>query len=501
MRGAIAMRPGARAHVPVALAAVGCLVVAAASLALRAGPQYDPVGWLIWGRELLHGQLNTVWYPSWKPLPVLVTTPAALAGHGALTLWMLVERATALAGVVAAARIAWRTSGPVAGVLAAAAVVTLPAWIPLWLRGTIEPVVAAAVIGAVAAGLARRPMLGLVLLAVAALGRVDAWPLLVLATLWSWRDRRARVAGAALAVLVPALWLAGDWAGSSDPTHGGFLARIAGRAHEDVGVPPVLAVLHHVPQMVPPPLLAVAVAAGAWGVARRRGAETMLAAVAVTWLVTDLLMAWRGYPTDLRFLLPPAAACAALAAIGVGRALAALPDPRLARAVAAACLVVAVAVRAPAVHDEVTTASVAYDQLGRLDTAVAWAGGEREVAACGGAATTQPFRARLAWNLERSTAAVVAVGRSGLVFLPPGVGPRRLPIRRHAAVRLRRIARVAGWTILRVTPRDGPARTGCSPGPRVQAQRSVLGSSRMRSTRAGTPPTTALAGTSPVTTA
>jgi hypothetical protein len=85
------------------MAAAVCLAVAGASLALRAGPQYDPFGWLIWGRELLHGRLDTLWYPSWKPLPVLVTAPAALAGHGALPLWLVVSRAVALAGALVAA--------------------------------------------------------------------------------------------------------------------------------------------------------------------------------------------------------------------------------------------------------------------------------------------------------------------------------------------------------------------------------------------------------------
>ena len=35
-------------------------------------PVYDPWAWLIWGRELLHGGLETAAGPSWKPLPVLI---------------------------------------------------------------------------------------------------------------------------------------------------------------------------------------------------------------------------------------------------------------------------------------------------------------------------------------------------------------------------------------------------------------------------------------------
>ena len=43
-------------------------------------PTYDPWAWIIWGREILHLDLSTVDGPSWKPLPVLLTTPFALFG-------------------------------------------------------------------------------------------------------------------------------------------------------------------------------------------------------------------------------------------------------------------------------------------------------------------------------------------------------------------------------------------------------------------------------------
>jgi hypothetical protein len=50
-----------------------CLLLAAASLLLPSEPSYDPLAWLIWGRELAHFQLDTSGGPSWKPLPVFVT--------------------------------------------------------------------------------------------------------------------------------------------------------------------------------------------------------------------------------------------------------------------------------------------------------------------------------------------------------------------------------------------------------------------------------------------
>ena len=54
-------------------------------------PTYDPWAWIIWGREITHLDLNTVSGPSWKPLPVLFTTPFALFGDDAApALWLLI---------------------------------------------------------------------------------------------------------------------------------------------------------------------------------------------------------------------------------------------------------------------------------------------------------------------------------------------------------------------------------------------------------------------------
>ena len=45
---------------------------------LPAGPTYDPWAWITWGREITEWNLDTRTGPSWKPLPVLFTTPFAL---------------------------------------------------------------------------------------------------------------------------------------------------------------------------------------------------------------------------------------------------------------------------------------------------------------------------------------------------------------------------------------------------------------------------------------
>ena len=43
-------------------------------------PGYDAYGWLVWGRQTLHWNLDTNGAPSWKPLTFLFALPYAPFG-------------------------------------------------------------------------------------------------------------------------------------------------------------------------------------------------------------------------------------------------------------------------------------------------------------------------------------------------------------------------------------------------------------------------------------
>src|SRR3954463_285788 len=79
----------------VALAILG---LTALTFLVPAAPTYDPWAGIIWGREIMHRDLSTVDGPSWKPLPVLLTTPFGLFGGLAPDLWLFVARAGTIAG-------------------------------------------------------------------------------------------------------------------------------------------------------------------------------------------------------------------------------------------------------------------------------------------------------------------------------------------------------------------------------------------------------------------
>src|SRR5215218_1311389 len=79
---------------PVLPAVLACLAVAALTLLLPSTPTYDPWAWIMWGREIVHLDLVTTGGPSWKPLPILFTTPFSLLGdHTAAYLWLVIARA------------------------------------------------------------------------------------------------------------------------------------------------------------------------------------------------------------------------------------------------------------------------------------------------------------------------------------------------------------------------------------------------------------------------
>jgi hypothetical protein len=59
---------------------VACLVLAGLTLLWVSTPTYDPWAWIMWGREIVHVDLNTTGGPSWKPLPMFFTIPFSLFG-------------------------------------------------------------------------------------------------------------------------------------------------------------------------------------------------------------------------------------------------------------------------------------------------------------------------------------------------------------------------------------------------------------------------------------
>lgn len=435
----------------------GCVALAAVSLGLPATNGYDPWAWLVWGREVGRLELDTTGGPSWKPLPVLVTTVLSALGGAAPALWLLVARTAGLAAVVGCYRLAARRAGAVAGVVAGGLLVLTPDGDPRYLRLVLEghtaPATAALAVWAVERHLAGRPAPALALLTALALDRPEAWPFLGLYALrcgrrglvpWGW------VAAAVAAV--PVLWFGGDLWGSGDLVHGAGVARVDADDPDRLGD-----ALRRVGEVVAGPTWAAALVAVVVARRARDRVEPALAAGAVAYAgVVVAMSAALGYAAVGRFLLPAAALLCVLAGIGVGRLVARAPSRATQVGAAVSVLVLAapfLAPRATALGRELRRIGDRDRFEEEVELALAAAGGPDVVTACRRVAVDEdsPARTSLAWMLDvplHETKRAL-LDRPGVVFDRRGT-PTAVVLEAATDPEVVVLARTADWLVVSV---------------------------------------------------
>jgi len=458
---------------------IGIGVLAALSLLVPFAPVYDPWAWLIWGREIVHLDLDTSVGPSWKPLPVIVTTAFAPSGDAAPQLWLFLSRA----GWLAAAALAWRLAARlvfpprlataiatrfaagrmfrgrlVAGAVAALGIVLLfdpfTAWVRQFAGGLSEPLLVALVLGATDRELARRPGQALALGAAAALIRPEAWPFLAAYGILLWRrDPRLRRGAVAAAIAVPLLWVVPDLIGSGSPLTG------AGRARAgDEG--PVIEALDALWRSFNLVLVGLWLCAGYAALTAWRDGEreiVVLAAGALAWIGLVAVLAIGGYPGLPRFVAPAAAVVCVLGAVGLVRAIAAVDGMRSADArrrwalAATGAVIAAVALQAgvraaqiPGVVDDALDFGRNVDGLHEVTDRL-----DRDRLAACDSVTTSDFltETALAWDLDRPVDGVSlrieSAPRRGIALLNADA-PRAAKEAVRAAGS--RVAKAGGWS-------------------------------------------------------
>jgi hypothetical protein len=212
------------------------LVIGAISLLIPSTPSYDPWAWLVWGREIIHVNLQTTGGPSWKPLPVLFTTVFAVFGKAQPDLWLVIARAGALMAVAMVFKLAWRLSADLvakptteggtyrrfatiapllAGLIALGSLVNSSGFISNNALGYSEGLATALSLIAVDSYLDGAPRRAFVVGFFAALDRPELW------FVWGpyglylfWRDPGARKLVVALFALIPVLWFLPELWGS-----------------------------------------------------------------------------------------------------------------------------------------------------------------------------------------------------------------------------------------------------------------------------------------------
>src|SRR5687767_290920 len=407
---------------PWLLLVVGCVALAALAQLLPAGPTYDPWAWLVWGREITEWDLDTRTGPSWKPLPVLFTTPFALAGdQRAPDLWLIIAQAGGLLAFAFTYRLAARLAGWPAGLIAAAGLVLADEFIRNFARGNSEGLLVGLCLWAIERHLDGHRREAFVLGVAAGLLRPELWPFLLLYGLWlMWTDRGARLLVVGSGVLTLVLWFVPEYLGSGDFMRAASRAREPNPDSAAFADFPFLETFRRSGAVLMIPLLLGAVIALGRAWRDRDVVRLALGGIAAALMVAVAAMTQAGFAGNLRYVALPAALVCVLAGAGwvelvrdAGR--------RFGRAGAVALAALLAAAAAPFVLadvdklrfdlDVVRAESELYD---RLPPIVADSGGAPALLSCG-PVYAPPFEVQaVAWAMHVHSSQV------GIFASPPG---------------------------------------------------------------------------------
>jgi hypothetical protein len=436
--------------VAVAVVLVSALFVAVSGVR----PEFDTYGWLVWGRQALHWNLDTNSAPSWKPLTFLFTFIYALAGSGELWLWMVTAVAGALAGAIVAGRIAFRLTGPapgrgyariVAAAFAGLGVLGIAGYGHLILIAASDPLDVTLCLAAIDCHLSRRPQAAWWLLVLVSLGRPEAWTVAVLYAAWAWRAIPAMRAQIALGVaIVPAMWFGIAALTSRSP----FIASdVALDSTRTLPGSPISRLPANFVSLYELPMQLAVLFALALAVARRERTWLLLAGTAVIWLATWAALALHGWNPSARYMFEAAAVLIVLAGAAVGWVLANARPHTIVRwtgVTAAIGLAAALALpaknRARLAHNGIVYGRTWARQLSRLHAVIDKDGGAKRILACGQPVSYVGFQTILAWDLDRNVSDIgwdpedaIKQAKPIVFFEPYGAGWKVLPLHTKGA--------------------------------------------------------------------
>ncbi|MCX6389646.1 MAG: hypothetical protein NT122_03275 [Solirubrobacterales bacterium] len=325
-----------RALPPLLIAAIICAPIAAVTLVAFPAPTApDANAWLSWAHQLSGGNPIDFHYgPSWKPLPVVLSLPAALFSTATASLfWLWCVRIAALFVSCLLFAIATRNGSRLAGVTAAALPLAIPPWLNIALVGDSEAVVMALGLGAILAHRGGRSRLTIVLLTIASLARPELWPMLAAYAIWrvTLREPRAVATAAISAAVVLGGWFLLPWLVAAG--HQTQFGMPSGHSLQNATITTVwhnfLAVL--------PPKAWILIVVGFVGAVLRRDRVTLLVAALAALLVAEITLLWAlpldvsasGYAPVVRYFAPVGILFCVIAGGGADTIKSMLPAGRL----------------------------------------------------------------------------------------------------------------------------------------------------------------------------
>jgi hypothetical protein len=454
-------RAGAQPR-PWRLLLIGCFALAALSLTLPSVPTYDPWAWIIWGREVAHLDLVTQTGPSWKPLPVIFTTPFSLAGDdGAPLLWLVVARAGGILAFAMAFRLGQRLAGPIAGLIAAGSLILADEFIRNFFRGNSEGILVALCLWAIERHLDGRRRDAFLLGIAAALLRPEVWPFIALYGLFliaaDWRRENklpikttALVLGGGFALIV--LWFVPEYFGSGDFFRAAARARQPNPDSAAFARHPFIEVFNRSASVLSWPVYAggvIATAAALWAFIRRRQDGLLLAmgGIGTVLMIAVAAMTQAGFAGNLRYIALPAALVCVLAGAGWVW-LIRTTNARFGTIAAALLALIVAAVSAPSVIEDIHELDDAgmriqaeADLYGTVPEAIKAGGGAAKLRSCGPVYTGAFQTQAVAWYMHLHEM------DSEIFAFPPGstIAPSYSALSRDP--RFPEIARTRKWVI------------------------------------------------------
>jgi hypothetical protein len=418
-------------------------------------PGYDPYGWLIWGYQTIHGSLSLAGAPSWKPLPLIVTAPAALFGnHLQLWIWMTVSIAVSFSGTIFAARIAFKVVNRDGNYLYPAILAALFAGLGMYgiqdnINGTLDPylhyllshqsdtMIVSLILAAIDFHMQGKRRLAMLMLMLGGLGRPEDWPILFLYSGWCWcyrRDLRWYIAGVWLVLLFAWFGVPGITNGRPFVAYqlaqdspraitggkvGGTILRFTALNLWPVWVLALIALGWSLVWTVPR-LVGVGVA----DLVPRRGRllphanERLLAVLrsdqvfviglafcVVLWVLVEVAFALLGTPAVPRYMFEPAVGSVLLAGIGLGWLVRELPQRihvpwpvgTVVGVALLACLIPGLHTRAQIEHKDLVAQKGRTHQFNELSGFIKAIGGYKAVRDCGAPVTDIEHVSLLGW--------------------------------------------------------------------------------------------------------
>ncbi len=432
---------------------VGIAVVAFSAAFVRwtgTRPGYDPYGWLIWGYQTLHLNLDLGGAPSWKPLPLLFTVPYSLFGHYALWLWMVTCVSVSFAGSIFAGRIAYRIVGGArpeyryaaigAAIFAGLGMYGIQdningahsSYMHYLLSVQSDPMIVAIILAAIDFHMTKHRRWVIAMLTLASLGRPESWPFLFLYSIWCWREfPETRKFVAASWILTAFLWFGIPTITNGRPLVAGDLAQGSPRElHQNK----IIGTIDRFKTLNLWPVWVFALAGVAWsgyrlrqhgfrfkrflaGLRKPGSADALdsehsnqllvlgLAVGVVVWLIVEVAFALHGWPAVPRYIFPPAAVAILIGGIAFGWLLREIPRglkvPAWSGVVVAAALALALAPgalsRIRLEHKDIRHERLRTTNINHLTATIDALGGRAAVLRCGRPVSNVEYVSILGW--------------------------------------------------------------------------------------------------------